>query len=130
MGNSDSITYYEEHKIPPDEKLTEEYRISTVFGKADPNSKVINSASQLPLENKRFGITSKASQFSINGEGFSLFYKIVKFGVWGIIVCLVPLAVTLMLIYSTGNDCGKSLKAVGSERLLFEGEGELTSNYF
>lgn len=120
MGNTDSITYYEEHKIPPDEKLTEEYKQSTDFGASDPRDKNINSASQLSIKNKRFNLTSKGSEFSINGEGYSLFYKIVKFAIYGVTIALVPLAVILMIIYHSGDDCGPSKKVAGDGRRILE----------
>lgn len=118
MGNSESLSFYEEHKIPPNEKLTKEYQISTDFGKADPKSKNINAASQLPIENQKFTLMTKPAEFSINGEGYSLFYKITKYGIFGLVFCLVPLTYALMLIYHSGDDCGKDLKEIPTERIL------------
>ena len=63
------------------------------------------AASQLCVENEPFTLSSKASDFSQNGRGYSLFFKIIKFGFFGLGLSLLPLALIMMMLFRSGNDC-------------------------
>jgi hypothetical protein len=57
------------------------------------------------VDNEPYNICSKCSTFSQNGRGYSLIFKIIKFGIYGLGLSLLPIAVIMMAIFSTGNDC-------------------------
>lgn len=96
---------YDEYRIPPNPKLTENYQKSTKFGKVKEKNSERNVASNLPIDNTYFDINSKTSEFSENGHGYTLFFKISKFSIYGLLVSIVPLAIGLMILFHTGNDC-------------------------
>lgn len=62
-------------------------------------------ASSLPLNNKEFTLSDSTELYHFNGKGYSLFFKLIKFSYYLLILGLLPLALTLMYIYNTGNDC-------------------------
>jgi len=106
--------YYNEFQIPPDIQLLHEYKVSTNFGlsphserEGHNNNKEIevNRVSKLPIENREFEICSNPSDYVWNGYGYVLFFKMMKFGIIGLI-SMIPAALFLLIFYNTGNDCG------------------------
>ena len=62
----------------------------------------------MPLNNPPFKVTDNPDKFAINGQGYAMIFRILKFAGFGILFTLLPLAILLMIIYSSGNDCGDS----------------------
>lgn len=119
---------YNEYQIPPNPTLIENYKRSTKFSKVtDINSKK-NIASNLPIMTEDFKLGSKTSEFSENGHGYTLFFKISKFSVYGLLFSIVPLAITLIILFHSGNDCEGETVNNSREKLFNKSEAHNARN--
>lgn len=76
-----------------------------MFGKViDPGSKK-NIASSLPIGTEVFTLHTPTTEFSENGHGYTLFFKIIKYCLYALLVSIVPLSIILMIMFHSGDDC-------------------------
>lgn len=98
---------YGEFKIPPDPKVTEDYKTASKFGYIVDYYGDICNVSHLPVFNRDYSFMDKESKYDQNGLGFNLFFKYTFFAFCILLGALcIPAAILLISIYANGKQCG------------------------
>lgn len=109
---------YNPYMIPPDKKITENFKKASKFGFIIDTLGDICNVCHLPLLNRDYNFTNEEDQFQQNGHSFELYFKFSFFSICFIFgIALLPFIFVLMGLNKSGKMCTRG-REIHSDKSL------------